>query len=137
VSRSTNLKKSHRSEKTVRTSANTIATAELALVSEHPVMVAVPSLVRCLGQSIAELGLGDLARMVPGGEYALKVAKLAWGRYRKLKNDQQIRDDVAVLARQSFDEAKQAAEQVAREVAGNAPGHGNFRACVAVARHAH
>ncbi len=76
---------------------------------------------KCVGEAFVEQGLRGLASMVPGGPYALKVAESALQKYRKNRNDQAIRDDIQQLAQQSFDEAKRAAEEVAREVAGQAP----------------
>ena len=72
---------------------------------------------RCVGEAVAENGLGGLAGMVPGGAFAFDVARVALEKYRHHRRDEAIREEVQALARAGFEDARQAAVEVAREIA--------------------
>ncbi len=86
-------------------------------LSRMPVVFA---LLQCVGQAIVEKGIRGLLDMVPGGAYAYEVSEAAWKRYRERRQHQQIRDELGQLAQVQFVQARQVAEQVAREVAATA-----------------
>lgn len=73
---------------------------------------------KCVAQAIVENGLRGLADMVPGGGFAYDVAKAALAKYRVVRQDADIRADIQQLAQANFSQARQAAEQIAQEVAG-------------------
>lgn len=75
---------------------------------------------KCVAQAIVENGLRGLAGMVPGGAFAYDVAKSALEKYRAGQKDAEIRADIQQLASASFEQARQAAVQVAQEVASSA-----------------
>ncbi|MBA4066036.1 MAG: hypothetical protein C0501_20415 [Isosphaera sp.] len=73
--------------------------------------------VRCVAAAVAEVGVRGLVGLVPGGEYACKVADAAWRKYRERQRDDGLRDDVRRMAEAAFDEAKWAGAEAAREEA--------------------
>jgi serine/threonine protein kinase len=75
---------------------------------------------KCVAQAIVENGLRGLADMIPGGAFAYDVAKSALEKYRAGQKDAEIRADIQQLAQASFEQARQAAVQVAQEVASSA-----------------
>ncbi len=78
-------------------------------------------LMQCVGEAIAAKGCRGLVEWVPGGGFLFDVANEAIRRMRDRSRADQLRDEVLKAATASFEDAKQAAERVAREVAGNAP----------------
>ena len=76
---------------------------------------------QCVAEAVAENGVQGLASLVPGAEYALRVAQGAYQRYRQRIKDAEIRAEVKQLAESSFEEARVAAVEAARDVAGRAP----------------
>lgn len=75
----------------------------------------------CLALAIKENGFRGLAEMVPGGQYALNVAKQAYALYQERRKEAKLKEEIAKVAAASLEEAKKAAEQVAKEVAAEAP----------------
>ncbi|WP_439625449.1 protein kinase domain-containing protein [Gemmata sp.] len=71
----------------------------------------------CVAEAVAEHGFRGLAEMVPGGGYAADVASSVWKKYRERRKDAEIREDIQQLARMSFEQARRAAEAVARGAA--------------------
>ena len=106
-------------------SANQIRTAQGSQqVQEHrngSFVVSEFMFVKCVAVAVAEHGLHSLIGLVPGGEYAWKVAQSAHQKYRERKRDAALRDDIQQLAQANFEEAKRAAVEAAREVAAGAP----------------
>src|SRR5437870_4826683 len=76
---------------------------------------------KCVGQAIMEHGLRGLAVMVPGGELAYDVAKAALEKYRGKRQAGELRVEIEELAQANYEQARQAAAQVAREIAPSAP----------------
>jgi len=71
--------------------------------------------VRCVAEAVAEHGVRGLVEMVPGGKFAADVAASAWQRYRLLKREAALRDDLAELARAGSDDVRRAAAEAVRD----------------------
>src|SRR4051812_27960724 len=78
-------------------------------------------LMQCVAEAVASKGLRGLIDMVPGGGFLYDVATDAVRRMKERKRADQLKDEVLKAAAAGFDEAKAAAEKVAREVMPNAP----------------
>ncbi len=75
---------------------------------------------KCVAAAIVEKGVRGLAEMVPGGGFAYDVAQAALGKYREKRQTAEMRVEIRELAQASFEQARQAAIQAAREVTGGA-----------------
>jgi WD40 repeat protein/serine/threonine protein kinase len=78
-------------------------------------------LMQCVAEAVASKGLRGLLEIVPGGGFLYDVASDAIRRMKERKRADELKDEVLKAAAASLDEAKAAAEKVAKEVAGNAP----------------
>lgn len=58
---------------------------------------------------------------MPGGGFLVDVAKSAWKKYREKKKDAEIRAEIQQLAEASFEEARKAGAEAAREAVANGP----------------
>ncbi|QJX00877.1 serine/threonine-protein kinase [Frigoriglobus tundricola] len=76
---------------------------------------------QCVAEAVAENGVQGLASLVPGAEYAFRIAQGTFQRYRQRSKDAEIRAEVRELAESSFEQARVAAVEAARGVAGRAP----------------
>lgn len=70
---------------------------------------------RCVAEAVMENGVKGLASLVPGGEFALKVAGGAYKKYRERKKETDQRKEIEELARAGFESAKQEAVAAVRE----------------------
>jgi hypothetical protein len=75
----------------------------------------------CLALAIKENGLRGLGEMVPGGQYILNVAKQAYRLFQERRKEAALKEEMAKVAAAGIEEAKKVAEQVARQVAHDAP----------------
>src|SRR5205823_4962724 len=66
-------------------------------------------------------GVKGLAELVPGGSYLVDVAQEALRRLKERRQANQLKEEVVKAAAATFEEAKELAEKVAREVAPAAP----------------
>lgn len=73
---------------------------------------------KCVAEAVIEKGVGGLASMIPGGEYAYNVAQSAWKKYRDQKKDAEQRAEIQQLAQSTFEDAKRAAAEAVREATG-------------------
>lgn len=78
-------------------------------------------LMQCVAEAVASKGFRGLMEIVPGGGFLYDVANDALRRLRDRKRIDELKDEVLQAANASFDEARIAAEKVAREVAATAP----------------
>lgn len=78
-------------------------------------------LLRCVAGAVVANALPGLVQGVPFGNFLYQVAADALRRWREVCRDRAIRDEVEALAREGVEEAKQAAAEVAREVAAGQP----------------
>ena len=78
-------------------------------------------LMQCVAEAVMANGLRGLADLVPGGTFLYNVAGDALRRLKDRQRTDQFRQEVLSAAAASFEEAKQIAEGVAREVAANGP----------------
>ncbi len=91
------------------------------IVSTQPERRAVSNLLFCVGKAVADVGLVELAA-VAGGDplvaagLVAKVAAAAWKEWREDKKQDKLNADVLDAAKKSFEEAKQAAIDVAKQV---------------------
>ncbi|MDB5310201.1 MAG: hypothetical protein JWO38_4403 [Gemmataceae bacterium] len=76
---------------------------------------------RCVAEAVVEQGVRGLAAMVPGGEYACDVAKATWEKYRQRKKETEQRAEIQMVVRATFEDARQVAAEVAREVTAGRP----------------
>ena len=76
---------------------------------------------QCVALAIKENGLRGLSELVPGGQYILNVAKQAYKLLRERQKEAAIKEEIAKVAAASIEEAKKVAEQVAKQVANEAP----------------
>jgi len=76
---------------------------------------------RCVGKAAVKHGLRALAGLVPMGGELYDMASDAWADYRGANKDAELRAELQALAQASLVEARQAAEQVTREVAAGQP----------------
>ena len=70
---------------------------------------------KCVAEAAAEKGLRGLAGMVPGGPYAIDVARGALERYRARRNAAEMRADIQQLAQASFEVARKAGAEAAKD----------------------
>jgi TPR repeat protein/serine/threonine protein kinase len=75
---------------------------------------------RCVAEAVVETGIGGLAQMVPGGEYAYNVASSSWKKYQQLRQQQELRAEIEQLANTSFEAAREEAVRAVRESLGGA-----------------
>jgi serine/threonine protein kinase len=75
----------------------------------------------CVALAIKKHGLRGLTEMVPGGPYIFDVAGEALRLYRERQKVKKLREEIAQLAAAGAEEAKKAAEQVARQVVNEGP----------------
>jgi serine/threonine protein kinase len=78
-------------------------------------------LMQCVAQAVMNKGVRGLVEFVPGGPYLLDVAGDAYRLFRERKRNEELREELAKVAIAGAEEAKRAAEEVARRVAGQAP----------------
>src|SRR5690348_3555422 len=78
------------------------------------------ALFQCVGEAIKNKGFRGLCDLVPGGAYILDVVGDAYRILRERKRDAALREELAKIAAATTEEARRAAEQVAREVAADA-----------------
>lgn len=76
---------------------------------------------KCVAEAVVAKGVRGLVEWVPGGAYLYDVAADAGKRLRDRKHRAEVIDELRQAAQASFEEAKAAAEQVAREVAAAGP----------------
>ena len=76
---------------------------------------------RGAGNHRRENGLRGLNELVPGGQYILNVAKQAYKLLRERQKEAALKAEIEKVAAASAEEAKKVAEQVARQVAHEAP----------------
>jgi len=74
----------------------------------------------CIAVAVKNKGIRGLCELVPGGQYFFDVCGEAFRLLRERRKDAQLREEMAKIAAASVEEAKQAAEEVARQVAGDA-----------------
>ena len=70
---------------------------------------------KCVAEAVVEKGAKGLAGMVPGGAFAVGVAEAAWKKYRDRKRDAELRAEIQSMANATFEQAKAAAAEAARE----------------------
>ncbi|MCE9565090.1 MAG: serine/threonine protein kinase [Planctomycetes bacterium] len=75
---------------------------------------------QCVAEAVMEKGIRGLTEMVPGSNYLLDVASDALKRYKEQRNREQIREDLRRAAEATLQEARAAAEKIARETADGA-----------------
>jgi serine/threonine protein kinase len=73
-------------------------------------------LMRCVAEAVMTKGIRGLTELVPGGAFLYDVSMEALRRLRERKVAAQLREEVRQVAAASFQDARWAAEQVAREV---------------------
>jgi serine/threonine protein kinase len=73
-------------------------------------------LMRCVAEAVMTKGIRGLTELVPGGAFLYDVSMEALRRLRERKVAAQLRDEVRQVAAATFQDARWAAEQVAREV---------------------
>lgn len=73
-------------------------------------------LMKCVAEAVMTKGIRGLTELVPGGAFLYDVSMEALRRLRERKVAAQLREEVRQVAAASFQDAKWAAEQVAREV---------------------
>jgi serine/threonine protein kinase/WD40 repeat protein len=78
-------------------------------------------LMNCVAEAVMARGVRGLVELVPGGAFLYDVGADALRRMKDRKNAAQLRDEVMKAAGASFEEARQVAQRVAKEVAGAAP----------------
>jgi eukaryotic-like serine/threonine-protein kinase len=78
-------------------------------------------ILRCVAEAIVENGVRSLAECIPGGAAMYNIADAAWNKYRARSNAAEQREEFQRLAQASFEQAKNEAINVAREVASNQP----------------
>lgn len=76
---------------------------------------------KCVAESVVELGVRGLADAVPGGGYACDLASSVWKKYRDRRRVEQIRQDVQEIAAAGVSEVRQAAAEAVRTAAGVLP----------------
>jgi serine/threonine protein kinase len=76
---------------------------------------------QCVALAIKENGLRGLSELVPGAPYILNVAKQAYKLLRERQKEAALKEEIAKVAAASIEEAKKVAEQVAKQVASEAP----------------
>jgi serine/threonine protein kinase len=72
---------------------------------------------QCVAEAVMAKGVRGLTEFVPGSEYILEIASESLQRYRERRNREQIREDLRQAAAATIEEARLAAERIAREVA--------------------
>src|SRR5215210_8033664 len=72
---------------------------------------------KCVAEAVMENGVKGLASLVPGGDFAFKVAEGAYKKYRERKKEADQRKEIEELAKTSFESAKQEAITAVREAA--------------------
>lgn len=80
-----------------------------------------PNLLFCVGKAVADVGLAELVACADGNPMVAAglVAKIAFGAWKQWKDDKKqdkLNADVLDAAKKSFEEAKQAAIDVAKQV---------------------
>ncbi|HEY1186728.1 MAG TPA: protein kinase [Gemmata sp.] len=75
----------------------------------------------CVALAVKEHGVQGLVELVPGGQFAFKVAQQAYTLYCERKKVAALREEIAKVAAASTEEAKKVAEQVARQVVNEGP----------------
>jgi serine/threonine protein kinase len=78
-------------------------------------------LFQCVAEAVAEKGLRGIAELVPFGATMFDIAKLTWEKYSERCQEGKQRDEIQQLAIASFEEAKIAAIEAAKNVAANQP----------------
>jgi serine/threonine protein kinase len=73
-------------------------------------------LLECVAEAVVEKGLRGLAEFVPGGGALFDIAKLTWEKYRERCRESKQREEIQQLAQINFEQAKEAALEVARKV---------------------
>ena len=73
---------------------------------------------RCVAEAVAEVGIRGLAEEVPGGKFFCDIAEKARDKFKHKKNDRELRVEIQHLADASYEQARQAAVEAARAVAG-------------------
>lgn len=76
---------------------------------------------RCVAESIAEVGFKGLAEMIPGGNYAYSVAEKTLEKWRKKKKDKQQHDEFLALANAKIDEVRNQVAEIVSEVVAQNP----------------
>jgi len=76
---------------------------------------------KCVAESVMEKGVRGLAEFVPGGPYLFDVAADAMKRMKERRKRDEVCDELRQAAQATFEEAKAAAERVAREVVAAGP----------------
>jgi hypothetical protein len=61
---------------------------------------------RCVAEAVMENGVKGLASLVPGGEFACKVAAAAYKKYSDRKKDADQKKEMEALAQLAFDNAR-------------------------------
>jgi WD40 repeat protein len=86
-----------------------------------------PNLLYCVGQAVANQGLGNLALAAAEPTYAIaanivgKIAAEAWKLWRSDKKQEQLHDDIVATAKLEFAQVRERAVEIAKEVAGGDP----------------
>jgi serine/threonine protein kinase len=75
----------------------------------------------CVAVALKNRGLRGLCEVVPGGQYLYDVAGEVFKLYRERKKLAMIRQEIAQAAAATTEEAKKAAEDIAKQVAHDAP----------------
>lgn len=70
---------------------------------------------KCVAEAVIENGIKGLASLVPGGEFAYKVAEGAYKKYRDRKKEADQPKEIEALAQTNFESAKQEAAIAVRE----------------------
>ncbi|MDB5313292.1 MAG: pkn1 6 [Gemmataceae bacterium] len=78
-------------------------------------------LMQCVAEAVMSKGVRGLVEMVPGAAFLYDVATEAVRRLKDRKRADQLREEILKAAAAGFEEAKQAAERVAKEVAAAGP----------------
>jgi serine/threonine protein kinase len=76
------------------------------------------ALLECVGQAVVNKGVHGLAEFVPGGPYILEVVGEAYRLFRERRRNDDLRAELEKAATAGAEEAKRAAEEIARKVAG-------------------
>src|ERR1700686_2128436 len=75
------------------------------------------ALFECVAEAVKNKGFKGLCDFIPGGAYLLDVVSDAYHMIRERRKAAEFKEELAQIAAISVEEAKKAAEQVAREVA--------------------